>query len=221
MHRKRSLSAVLCVSSLSVMVWLLSAAVGPASGKVNAQGATRVTVVTVTAGKPAELAFKLSKVSLLPAGTITFKVTNMGVAFHNFKLCTTASAASSAAKNSCVGKATATLKHGQTATLTVVLNKKGQYEYLCSVPGHAASGMKGFIGVGVKVTPTVATPAPANPAPAPVAQAPPPAPVPVDPGGGGGAGASECPPGVTIQSNGQGDQDSDETGGPSDGDGCI
>src|SRR5690242_10700184 len=48
---------------------------------------SKVTVLTVTAGKPSELAFKLSKSSMVPAGTITFKVTNMGVAFHNFKLC--------------------------------------------------------------------------------------------------------------------------------------
>ena len=47
----------------------------------------KVSVIAVTLGKPSELAFKLSKTSMVPAGTITFKVTNMGVAFHNFKLC--------------------------------------------------------------------------------------------------------------------------------------
>jgi uncharacterized cupredoxin-like copper-binding protein len=40
------------------------------------------------------------------------------------------------------GKKTALLKHGQTAKLTVTL-KAGKYPYSCTVPGHAAAGMKG------------------------------------------------------------------------------
>ena len=35
----------------------------------------------------------------------------------------------------------------QTGTLTVKLVKPGMYEYLCTVPGHAAAGMKGTIKV--------------------------------------------------------------------------
>jgi len=34
----------------------------------------------------------------------------------------------------------------------VKLTKSGKYEYLCAVPGHAAAGMKGLIGIGVAVT---------------------------------------------------------------------
>ncbi len=45
------------------------------------------TTITVTAGKPSELAFKLSKTSMVTPGSITFKVTNQGVAFHNFRIC--------------------------------------------------------------------------------------------------------------------------------------
>lgn len=41
-------------------------------------------------------------------------------------------------------------------------------------------------------------------------------------GGGGGGGAQpECPPGVTIQTSGQTDGDTDETGAPTDFDGCL
>jgi uncharacterized cupredoxin-like copper-binding protein len=50
-----------------------------------------------------------------------------------------------------VGKKTKRLAPGESATLTVVINKKGQFEYLCTVPGHAHAGMKGVIGVGVKI----------------------------------------------------------------------
>src|SRR5262249_12495766 len=148
-HRKRSISAVLGVSVLGVAAWLLLAAAGPALGRVTTHSAPAVTTVTVTAGKPSELAFKLSKFSNLPGGTVIFKVTDLGLAFHNFKVCSVP--VSTTAKNSCTGKSTVTLKHGQTATMTVVFLKKGKYEYLCAVPGHAAAGMKGLLGIGVAV----------------------------------------------------------------------
>src|SRR5713101_347420 len=149
MDRKRSLSAVLGVSCLAVLAVLLTV-VGAAAGKVGTHLAAKVTIVTVTAGKPSELAFKLSKFSALPAGPITFKVTNMGLGFHDFKICTTP--VTSLAKNACLGKVTKLLQHGDTATLTVTLTKHGKYEYLCAVTGHAGAGMKGLLGVGVGVT---------------------------------------------------------------------
>ncbi len=198
------------------MLLVLTAAVGPALGKVSTHSAAKVTVISVTAGKPSELAFKLSKFSALPAGTITFNVTNMGVAYHDFKICTTPT--SSAAKNSCVGKVTGILKHGQKATLTLVLKKNGKYEYLCTVVGHAAAGMKGLIGIGVTVAPpvpvvvsktTTTTTTKSTTTTTPGG------------GGGGGGGSAECPPGQTIVANGPGDQDDDDTGAATDGDGCI
>jgi len=178
------------------------------------------TTINVIAGKPTELAFKLSKLSNIKPGTVVFKVVNEGVAYHTFKICT--SPAKTDAKNACVGKVTKLLKHGNTATLTIKLTK-GQYEYLCTVPGHAAAGMKGLIGVGVKVTPgaVVAPPkpttttSPTKTTPSPVTTTPtPPNPNPQPP-------TSECPPGQTIAANGPGDQDDDDTGAVSDGDGCI
>ena len=213
MHRKRSLSLVLGIASLTVMAWAFTAAAGPALGQSQARSAAKVTIVTVTAGKPTELGFKLSRFSALPAGKIIFKVTNMGYAFHNFKICK--ATVKSTAQNTCAGWGTLTLKHGQSATLTLVL-KKGTYEYLCAIPGHAASGMKGLIGIGVKVTPTPTT----TTTPAPVTTTTPAPVTTTTPAGGGGGGTTECASG-TIQSNGHSDQDSDETGALSDGDGCI
>ena len=111
------------------------------------------TTITVTAGKPSEFAFTLSKSSLIPVGTVTFKVTNKGLGQHTFEICKAPAATDTA--NKCVGTKTKTLNHGQSATITVKL-AKGKYEYLCTVPGHAQLGMKGVIGVGVKVaTPKV------------------------------------------------------------------
>ena len=36
---------------------------------------------------------------------------------------------------------------GKTARLVVTFKKKGKYTYLCTVPGHAAAGMKGVFTV--------------------------------------------------------------------------
>jgi uncharacterized cupredoxin-like copper-binding protein len=138
------------------------------------------TVISVTAGKPTELAFKLSKVSVPAVGTVTFRVVNRGKLTHDFKVCTAPSTSST--KNACVGKVTAMLKPGTSAILAIKFTKKGSYEYLCTVPGHAGAGMKGLFSVATKVTPTptptttttttTTTPTPGPPPPKPPATEP-------------------------------------------------
>src|SRR5579862_9579576 len=233
MHRKRSFSLVLSASFLGVVALVLSL-VGPAAAKVNSPRAA-VTTITVTAGKPTELAFKLSKFSNLPAGTITFNVTNQGVAFHDFKICTAPT--TNLTKNACVGKVTKILHHGDKATLTVKLTKSGKYEYLCTVTGHAAAGMKGLIGIGVVVTKADEQVQAAGSTGSSSSSSSSTSSTTQGGGGsttqggggvtnngggaGGGGAASECPAGQTIAANGPGDQDDDDTGAVSDGDGCI
>jgi uncharacterized cupredoxin-like copper-binding protein len=89
------------------------------------------TNVTVTAGKPSELKFTLSKKSVAK-GAVTFKVTNRGALTHDFRI---------------AGKKTKLLRKGQSATLKVTLARAGKFPYLCTVPGHAAGGMKGTLTV--------------------------------------------------------------------------
>ena len=104
------------------------------------------TTVVVTEGKPSSLKFTLSP-KTFKHGKVTFKVTNKdtsGIA-HDFKWCT--KPVTNASANSCVGKGTATIGQGASATLTVTILKAGTYEYLCTVPGHAAAGMKGVVRV--------------------------------------------------------------------------
>ena len=115
--------ATLGLVAVALLAWVLPAAAQ--------KSAAKATVVTVTAGKPSELKFKLSKLSV-PHGTVTFKVTNSGALPHDFKIGT---------------KKTALLSPGQSKSLTVTLAKAGKFPFLCTVSGHAAAGMKGTLTV--------------------------------------------------------------------------
>jgi len=184
-----------------------------ASSAVFSTHTAAANVITVVAGKPSELKFQLSKSTKLKVGTYTFKVTNKGLGFHTFKFCTTP--VKTAAKNTCVGKVTKTLKPGQSASFSVKIKKAGKYEFLCSIAGHAAGGMKGLIGFGVAVAP-----------------APKPTTTTTSGGGGGGTTTTTAgggttpngcpagtPPGTTIGSDEDGDE-SDAVG-KDDADGCL
>ena len=116
-------------SALVVLVLVVSlvAAVSALGGA----GSVDATTVTVTAGKPAELKFTLSK-RTVAKGATTFKVTNKGSLSHDFKI---------------AGKKTATLGKGKSGTITVTFKKAGKFPFLCTVPGHAAGGMKGTLTV--------------------------------------------------------------------------
>jgi uncharacterized cupredoxin-like copper-binding protein len=201
---------VFIAAVLAAGVGLLTAG-AVASSAVFSTHSTKATVITVVAGKPSELRFQLSKSTNLKVGTYIFKVTNKGLGFHTFKFC--AVPVKTAAKNTCVGKVTKLLHPGQSASVTVTIKKAGKYEFLCSVPGHAAGGMKGLVGFGVAVKPV-----------------PPPSTT-TSSGGtttatttnSGPPTANGCPagtpPGTTIGS----DEDGDESDaiGKDDGDGCL
>jgi plastocyanin len=192
------------------------------SAHVESAASPKVSVITVTAGKPSELAFKLSTTSMVPVGTVTFKVTNMGIAFHNFKICTIPIPGAAGAQNSCLGTSTPTLKHGQSATITVKFSLAGKYEFLCTVPGHAAAGMKGLLGVGVAVAVSEETAAAHAGSALGGSGGGSTTTTKVSSGGAGGGDTSGCPPGTTIKSSGASDADGDELGTePDDNDGCI
>jgi uncharacterized cupredoxin-like copper-binding protein len=91
--------------------------------------AAKATTVQVKAG---EFFFKLSTKSIPKPGKVTFVVKNTGTVRHDFKI---------------NGKKTPLIAPGKTAHLVVTFAKKGKFPYLCTVPGHAAAGMKGTFTV--------------------------------------------------------------------------
>ena len=101
------------------------------------------TTVNVIAGKPSELRFTLSK-RTFPHGTVVFRLTNAGALAHTLRICASPKGGSA---NACAGKVTKLIGHGESVALTYTFRSKGTYEYLCTVPGHAAAGMKGDVTV--------------------------------------------------------------------------
>ncbi len=114
-----------------------------ASALATGNTANGPTTVNVVAGKPSEFRFTLSTRSV-KQGTVTFKLTNKGALPHDLKLCSRSTGGDA---NSCAGKTSTTISPGGSTNLKVTFATKGTYEYLCTVPGHAAAGMKGDIKV--------------------------------------------------------------------------
>jgi uncharacterized cupredoxin-like copper-binding protein len=112
------------VTSAAALLAVVGVVAAPALGSRTHATAGAVTVTA------SEFKFKLSKASV-PHGSVTFTLMNRGKLPHDFKI---------------AGKKTALVKPGKSAQLTVTL-KAGKSAYLCTVPGHAAAGMKGTLTV--------------------------------------------------------------------------
>ena len=100
--------------------------------------------VKVAVTQTKEFAFTVTPKSVAH-GPITFTFTNGGNLPHDFELCAKPSKAATA--TSCVGKKTPLVSPGASGKLTVTVAKPGSYEYMCTVSGHAAAGMKGLLKV--------------------------------------------------------------------------
>lgn len=122
--RRRWLSASVVLASLALAMPLAANATGRDAAVKHAR------TVKVTAGKPTEFHFVLSKKSV-PAGVVTFTIVNRGKLAHDLKI---------------AGKTSKLVQPGKSTKLKVRL-KKGKAKYLCTVPGHAAAGMRGILVV--------------------------------------------------------------------------
>ena len=91
----------------------------PAVGRTDANVSRKVIAT--------EFKFRLP-ITSARTGTVTFMVQNKGKLPHDFRI---------------AGKKSRMVKPGGNAVLKVTFRKKGRYAYVCTVPGHAAAGMKG------------------------------------------------------------------------------
>ena len=121
-NRWVAVSAVVACFALAAPLTALAVGTGTTAAKA--------TTITVTAGTPTEFHFTLSKKSVAK-GSVTFKITNKGKLAHDFKI---------------AGKKSPMVQPGKSTTLKVTL-KSGKLKYQCTVPGHAAAGMKGTLTV--------------------------------------------------------------------------
>jgi uncharacterized cupredoxin-like copper-binding protein len=97
----------------------------PVAGARVHEAKAQTVTVTMT-----EFKFAFSTKNVHP-GKVTFKLVNKGKLAHDLRI---------------AGKTSAKVQPGKTGMLVVTL-KKGKYPYLCTVPGHAAAGMKGVLTV--------------------------------------------------------------------------
>jgi len=122
----------LTISSVSALVAVALASlalVQLASARGDRPTAGATTTVTVKGG---EFFFRLSTKSIAKPGKVTFVFKNVGHILHDFKI---------------NGKKTPLISPGKTTRLIVTFKKKAKYSYLCTVPGHAAAGMRGTFTV--------------------------------------------------------------------------
>jgi uncharacterized cupredoxin-like copper-binding protein len=123
--RKLAVHFVLVGAALAAIL-----ALGPAASAAPTRGSHHTaTTIQVTGG---EFWFKLSTKTLTKPGPVTFAFKNVGKLPHDFKI---------------LEKATTVISPGQSSSITVQFTKPGRFPYACTVPGHAAGGMKGVFTV--------------------------------------------------------------------------
>jgi uncharacterized cupredoxin-like copper-binding protein len=119
-----------------MVVGLVAAAIGAASasarpGAQSPAAHDRAALITTVNVGASEFKFVLSK-KTAGRGVVIFKVKNVGKVSHDFKI---------------KSRKTRMIAPGKSATLRVTFVRKGHYPYTCTVPGHAAAGMKGVFTI--------------------------------------------------------------------------
>jgi plastocyanin len=92
----------------------------------------RAPAAATVAARGREFSFRLSRTSAAKPGKVTFTFRNVGTVRHDFKI---------------GGKQTPLIGPGKTAALAVTFHEKGRFPFICTVPGHAAAGMRGVFTV--------------------------------------------------------------------------
>jgi glucose/arabinose dehydrogenase len=90
--------------------------------------------------------FVLSRAKV-PVGPVKFQLVNSGATAHDFMI---------------AGHRSRILQPHQRQTMTVVFKRASRQSYICTIPGHAALGMKGVLTIGAAVAPKTTTTAAAT-----------------------------------------------------------
>jgi len=85
--------------------------------------------------------FVLSRAKV-PVGTVRFQLVNRGATAHDFQI---------------AGHRSRVLQPGQRQTMTVLFKRASRQSYVCTIPGHAALGMKGVLVIGAPAAPATTT----------------------------------------------------------------
>jgi uncharacterized cupredoxin-like copper-binding protein len=117
--------------ALPALLFVGASAQASSRHEARTQAAGRVGLFKTVNVAASEFKFVLSARSA-SRGLVVFKVKNVGKLSHDFKI---------------NGRATKMLSPGQSDTLRVTFLRKGAYPYICTVPGHAAAGMKGVFTI--------------------------------------------------------------------------
>ena len=138
-HRSRGAGAVAVVLVLvAAGVWAGSTlATGPAKPKPRPKVNPTVAVRVVAR----DFSYVLSRTAV-PAGRVRFTVVNRGAVAHDFAIGT---------------RKTRLLQPGRSAVLLVTFARGGRVAFRCTVPGHAALGMRGTLTVGQAPRPPATT----------------------------------------------------------------
>ena len=122
---------IIAVAGAAVIALTGATAQASVSRSSHAQGVRAAALLASVKVSATEFKFILSK-KTARRGVVTFRVTNIGKVSHDVEIS---------------GRKTRLLSHGQSATLRVTFLRKGAYPYKCTVPGHAAAGMKGVFTI--------------------------------------------------------------------------
>lgn len=120
--------SVRSVCGVAAACGLFAAGVAFAAAPATAEK-TKPTVVSVTMR---DYRFVLTRAKL-PVGTVRFVLVNRGATAHDFEI---------------AGHRSRILQPGQRQSMTVTFRRASQQPYLCTIPGHAALGMKGVLTIG-------------------------------------------------------------------------
>jgi uncharacterized cupredoxin-like copper-binding protein len=124
------------IAAAAIGMVLVGMACTASSGSASVQTADAASASTYAVTLSDELKIMPAMIDAPANAPLTFDITNEGKSQHSF-----------AVQAPDQTYETAMLDGGATATLSVPSLPEGNYEYLCTVPGHADAGMKGTLMV--------------------------------------------------------------------------